>query len=294
MARGRDIVSVLIRNVFDGCLPRRALLVLAALIVVAGCASRPDQDATQGADSQATEDFIEVEEDNDPLELPNRFIFAFNLALDVIIFKPVAATYRFILPVEVRDSIRNALRNLRTPVVLVNDLLQGEMERAEITLTRFAINSTLGVAGLFDVADGWGYPHHDEDFGQTLGVHGIGEGIYLVLPVLGPSSARDGVGLVVDTFLDPLTYVGAEYDIERELLLRTVVAGVDRRARNIENLEELQRDAIDFYARIRSLYRQTRQNDINNGATTGPTPMPGLTDLDFEYDLNDDQVGNKQ
>lgn len=297
LARGRGIVFVLIGEIFGGSLPRRVVPVLAALVVVAGCASKPDQAAMDAAEAQETDDFFmeaEVEDDNDPLELPNRFIFAFNMALDVVILRPVAATYRFLLPVEVRDSIRNVLRNLRTPVVLANDLLQGDLDRAETTLTRFAINSTVGIGGLFDFAEDWGYPYHDEDFGQTLGVHGVGEGLYLVLPIFGPSSARDGVGMLVDTFLDPLTYVGAEYDIQNELLLRTVVSGIDRRSRNIETLEDLQRDAIDFYARIRSLYRQTRENDIKNGAEAGPTPTPSLSNLDFEFEPDDDQVGSKK
>lgn len=277
----------------------RLAAVLAVLLIVAGCASRPKA-PDQAAEAQGTgagediEELFVIEDENDPLEIPNRFIFAFNMTLDVFIFKPAAATYRFLLPVQVRDSLRNFLRNLRTPVVLLNDLFQGEFERAETTTVRFALNSTAGVFGLFDVAADWGYPYHDEDFGQTLAVHGVGEGFYLVLPLFGPSSARDGVGIVVDTFLDPLTYVADQYDVQTQFLARPLVDGIDKRSRNIEDLEDLQRDAIDFYARIRSLYRQSRRNEINNGEVFGPTPMPGLSEMDFDLDLDEGQVGSKQ
>lgn len=263
---------------------RRFGAVLAVVLVLAACANR-NADAPVAGTPSATADIYEIDDDNDPLEIVNRFIFAFDMTLDVFIFKPAAATYRFLLPVEVRDSVRNVIRNLRTPVVLANDLFQGEMERAETTTMRFLINTTVGVLGIFDVADGWGYPHHDEDFGQTLAVHGAGEGFYLVLPIFGPSSLRDGFGLVVDILLDPLTYVGQAYDVDDELLTRPVVGGIDTRSRNIETLEDLQKDSIDFYARIRSLYRQSRANDIRNGAGAGDQ-VPGL--YSSEIDFGDD------
>lgn len=284
------------RDTFNRLVGCRLLILFAALVVVAGCASQPETAPESGGPETAQaspefEDMAAFEEPGDPLEIPNRFIFAFNLALDVFIFKPAAATYRFLLPEEVRDSVRNFLRNLRTPVVLANDLLQGEWERAETTATRFALNTTVGVLGLFDIASGWGYAYHDEDFGQTLGVYGVGEVVYIVLPILGPSSARDGVGIVVDTFFDPLTYVADAYDFETELLARSALTGVDRRSRNIESLESLQRDAIDFYARVRSLYRQTRDNEIRNGEVLGPTPIPGISEFDFGTTLDDEQIG---
>ncbi len=123
----------------DWPLYRRLIVLLAALTLVAGCAGQPKPaaDTWSASDNQDIED---VDEENDPLELLNRFTFSFNLALDTLIFKPSAATYRFLLPVEVRDSVRNALRNLSTPVVLANDLLQGELDRAETTLVRFLVN----------------------------------------------------------------------------------------------------------------------------------------------------------
>lgn len=270
----------------DFGMTRRCLALLALLAMLTACASQPKDAAESmtpgGSATESAELGFEEDDDNDPLETLNRFIFAFDLTLDVFILKPVAATYRFMVPVVVRDSVRNVLRNLRTPVVLANDLFQGEMDRAEDTTMRFLINTTVGLLGILDVADGWGYPHHDEDFGQTLAVHGSGEGFYLVLPLFGPSSVRDGIGLLVDTFLDPLTYVGQAYDVNNELMARTAVDGIDKRSRNIETLEDLQKDSIDFYARIRSLYRQTRANDIRNG-TSGDSASPGLYSTEFKF-----------
>ncbi len=269
---------------------RSLIVLLAALTLVAGCASQPKPAAdTWSANNH--QDIEEADEENDPLELLNRFGFSFNLALDTFIFKPGAATYQFLLPVEVRDSVRNALRNLSTPVVLANDLLQGELDRAETTVVRFFVNSTVGLLGLFDVAADWGYPYHDEDFGQSLAVHGVGEGFYLVLPILGPSNPRDGIGRLVDTFLDPLTYVAQANDAEEYLLARTALAGIDLRSRNIEALDDLKRDSIDFYARIRSLYRQSRANAISNGEAQDDMPTPGLYSFDFDADDEDKPEG---
>ncbi len=274
----------------DWPLYRRLIVLLAALTLVAGCASQPKPAADPWSASN-NQDIEEADEENDPLELLNRFAFSFNLALDTLIFRPGAATYRFLLPVEVRDSVRNALRNLSTPVVLANDLLQGDLERAETTLVRFFVNSTVGLLGLFDVAADWGYPYHDEDFGQTLAVHGVGEGFYLVLPIFGPSNPRDGIGILVDTFLDPLYYVAEATDAEEYLLARTVIRGIDARSRNIEALDDLKRDSIDFYARIRSLYRQRRANEISNGETQGDMPTPGLYSFDVDADDEDKPEG---
>ncbi len=274
----------------DWPLYRRLIVLLAALTLVAGCASQP-KSAADNWSANDSQDIEEIDEENDPLELLNRFTFSFNLALDTLIFRPGAATYRFLLPVEVRDSVRNALRNLSTPVILANDLLQGELERAETTLVRFFVNSTVGLLGLFDVAADLGYPYHDEDFGQTLAVHGVGEGFYLVLPILGPSNPRDGIGILVDNFLDPLTYVAKANDAEEYLYARRAVKGIDLRSRTIETLDDVKQDSIDFYARIRSLYRQSRANAIGNGEVQGDMPTPGLYSFDFDADDEDKPEG---
>src|SRR5476651_1235063 len=144
---------------------------------------------------------------NDPYEHTNRSIFAFDQSIDHAIARPVAVFYNHAVPEFARDGVHNFLGNLDAPVTLGNDVLQGEPSRAGQTLGRLVINSTLGVAGLVDIAARVGIPRHDEDFGQTRGVWGAGEGPYLVLPLVGPSNPRDLSGEVVDYFMDPLTYL---------------------------------------------------------------------------------------
>lgn len=224
--------------------------------------------------------------DNDPLETVNRFIFAFNDAVDTMVIKPAAVTYRFLVPDPVRDSVHNAITNLNGPVILANDLMQGEWDRAETTAMRFLINSTVGVAGLFDVAADWGYEYHREDFGQTLGSWGVGEGFYLVLPIVGPSTLRDAVGMGVDALIDPWKYVldygtGLSDDTIFWILVgRRAIEGLDLRERNLETLDSIRRDSVDYYARMRTLYRQNRQSEIRNGELDD-IPVPGLTEGDW-------------
>lgn len=206
----------------------------------------------------------ELQPANDPFEIPNRFIFAFNQTLDVAIIRPAAVLYRDLVPEYVRERVHLALRNLNEPVTFANDLLQGEWKRAKDTMDRFLLNSTGGVLGFWDVATDLGHPHHSEDFGQTLAVHGVGEGPYLVLPLFGPSNARDATGKLVDHFLDPFTYIADETGKEEWQLYRSGMEGLDFRTRNLETLDEVERDALDFYARLRSLYRQRRNAEIKN------------------------------
>ena len=258
-------------SIHENKLLRSILAAMLSVFLLVGCAS--DGDFTEEQFAQSDDGFSDVDQDVDPLEGLNRFTFAINQFLDTMVFRPLAATYRVLLPQFMRDSIRSFLRNLNTPVILANDLLQGSWDRAGTTLTRFAINTTAGVGGLYDAADDFGYPYHDEDFGQTLGVWGIGPNPYLVNPILGPSTLRDSVGILVDSFFDPLTYV-----LDDEILLgRTFVRGIDFRSRNIEALEDLERDAVDFYARLRSVYLQRRVDEINNGDIDEDQPAPGLT-----------------
>ena len=134
-------------------------------------------------------------------------MFDGSIAADKTVLKPIATGYRDGVPAPVRDSVRNFMNNLDTPVVFANDMLQGELTRAKITFVRAGINTTLGVGGLFDVATEWGYARHSEDFGQTLAVWGVGEGPYLFLPFIGPSNPRDLAGFGADILLDPLTWI---------------------------------------------------------------------------------------
>ncbi|MBN4016549.1 VacJ family lipoprotein [Rhodospirillaceae bacterium AH-315-P19] len=202
---------------------------------------------------------------NDPIEYVNRGILDFNLLIDRFFLKPVAQGYRFLFPAQVRKGIHNALRNLQTPTVLANDLLQGKFERAATTVGRFAVNSTIGIGGIFDVAVDWGMEPHVEDFGQTLAVWGVPDGPYLMLPVVGPSNPRDLVGGLVDSFADPFRLWANHEDKEWITYARSGLSGIDRRERNIERFDDLQRTSIDLYATIRSLYRQDRLDKIHDG-----------------------------
>ncbi|MEM7172653.1 MAG: VacJ family lipoprotein [Pseudomonadota bacterium] len=250
---------------------RTLAMVLAVCLFAAACASKDDGG---DFDDDGGDDFgYELPDDNDPLETPNRFIFAVNDALDTLVFQPVAATYRFLLPEFARNSVQSFFRNLRAPVNLANNLLQGDWEGAEQTMGRFAINTSFGVLGLFDMATDAGYPYREEDFGQTLGTYGVGEGFYLVLPIFGPSSLRDGTGRLVDWGLDPLSYILTF----EESIARRAIEGTDTRSRNIETIEALKADSIDFYARVRSLYRQNREDEINNGRPAEEVPSPDFS-----------------
>jgi len=259
------------------------LSVIAALVlsvfVVAGCTTMP-------SDPDARAAYLEA---SDPLEPLNRAIFSFNIGVDKAILRPLAAVYNTVLPDPVRDGVRNVLNNLRTPLILANDILQGEIGRASKTVGRFLLNSTIGIGGLFDVASGLGFEFHDEDFGQTLAVWGIGEGPYLMLPILGPSNPRDAIGLVGEYFADPV--VIWTNNTEREWLhyTRTGVNAVDSRSRNVGTLEELERTSLDFYAAVRSLYRQRRMDEIRNGESGDLVGLPSIT---FDLDKNLDTLSN--
>jgi phospholipid-binding lipoprotein MlaA len=210
------------------------------------------------------------EDPDDPLEPLNRGIFQFNRVLDGLLLEPAAIMYRAATPQFFRTGVRNFLANLTTPVVLANDLLQGEFARAELTLGRFMMNTILGLGGVIDVGGKLGMPdRHYEDFGQTLAVYGVGPGPYLMLPLLGPSSGRDAIGRVVDIAFDPLSVV----EVADPGLVSTEIALARRAAEllsfreaNIEQIDELERSSIDLYAAVRTLYGQYRANEIRNGA----------------------------
>lgn len=219
--------------------------------------------------------------DGDPLETLNRFTFAFNDMLDTLFLRPAAYTYRELLPLGVRNAVRSFLRNLSTPVILMNDLLQGDGDRALNTSKRFFVNTAFSL-GFYDYAKELDLPYYEADFGQTLATYGAGEGFYLVLPVFGPSSLRDATGSLVDNLLDPLTYVMAGDDGRLMSAGRAGTSGVDTRSRNIEALDQALADSLDDYIRIRSLWRQVREQQIQKRESldesdpdfgTGPLPQ---------------------
>jgi phospholipid-binding lipoprotein MlaA len=194
----------------------------------------------------------------DPIEPVNRGIFYVNDKLYRWVFRPVAKGYKYVVPEGVRIAVRNFFSNLGTPIRAVNTLLQGKLVATGTELARFGINSTIGMAGFFDAAKQFDLSRKDEDTGQTLGVYGLGHGMYVVLPILGPSSARDAVGIVGDMFLDPLSYlpttegaIGARaFRSETELSFR------------FEEYDELTGAAVDPYIAVRDAYLQHREKRV--------------------------------
>jgi phospholipid-binding lipoprotein MlaA len=233
---------------------------LALLIALGACASR---DAGSGASAAA----------GDPLEPFNRQVFSVNTAVDDAVLRPVAVGYRHVVPRFARDRVRSFLGNLQEPRILANNLLQFRLLDAAHTTLRFAFNSTVGLAGLFDVATGWGIARRQGDFGQTLYAWGLEDGPYLMLPLLGPSNPRDTVGLVADVFLDPFNWL---LPIEVSVG-RGVLSGIDLREQNIEGLDELRRGSLDYYARLRSVWQQRRDAELGRGGEPGQ-PVDVLED----------------
>ncbi len=242
-------------------MPRAALTRIAvslfALALVAGCATPPPAD-----DKEAVAEFEQL---NDPLEPMNRAIFEFNQVVDRAMLKPLAQGYRAVVPPFGRDRVRDFLNNLRSPIIFANDLLQGEPDRAVQTAMRFAFNTGFGAAGLFDVAAPGGIPYHDEDFGQTFAVWGIGEGPYLVLPILGPSNPRDTVGLAAEWLVDPLNLYLDRIGADWAIWSRAGMYGIDKRERYLDKLDEIERGSLDYYASLRSMNRQIRATEVKNG-----------------------------
>lgn len=249
---------------------RRLPLILPGLLgaglAISGCAA---PSAPGAAPAGAAEESF-----NDPFEDTNRAIFGFNQAVDRTVLVPVAKTYRTVLPPPMRQSLHDFLQNLNGPVIFVHDLLQGEFGLAGNTLGRLAINTTIGVGGMFDVATRVGIPHHSNDLGITLATWGFDEGPYIVIPVLGPSNPRDLVGQIGDSVADPGNQVASQYNKLYASLARGVASGIDVRSRNIESLADIERTALDYYATIRSLYRQRRAAQLRHEKSDLPNPTP--------------------
>lgn len=254
--------------------------VLVAGAILAGCASAPSAN-----DPEALAEYREI---NDPIEPINRAMFEFNRGLDTMLLRPAGTFYKAFMPPPLQELVHNFLNNLKTPVVLLNDLLQGETARAGDTFARFAINTTVGVLGFGDPATSMGYERHREDFGQTLSVWGAGEGLYLVLPVFGPSNPRDVVGRVVDTLTDPVWHYAQNTDREYIPNQRFVAEAIDFRATNMDEIDDLQRTSLDYYAAVRNLYRQIRADDIRNGAPPMNNGLPamGANDMPTMYSMD--------
>tara|TARA_B100001057_G_scaffold43396_1_gene38798 strand:+ start:914 stop:1639 length:726 start_codon:yes stop_codon:yes gene_type:complete len=200
----------------------------------------------------------------------SRSIFKFNMAFDKAVLRPIAEGYNK-LPDPIKDGTSNFTSNVATLLSIPNSLLQGNVKQVGHATGSFLINSTVGIFGVFNPAEKMGLKPHKEDVGQTLGAYGVGPGCYLVLPILGPSTARDSFGLIADTFVDPFAHVTIR---ENELLgisgndidyfsVKGVTA-VDFRAENDQNLESLKKNSLDLYSSLKSVYLQSRENKIRN------------------------------
>ena len=216
----------------------------------------------------------------DCFESLNRATFALNQGLDKVIFEPVAKAYR-VLPSPIRTGTSNALDNISNLVTIPNNILQGDFKKAGVNTGRFVVNTTVGIVGIFDVAQKIGFPEYEkEDYGQTLGVMGVGAGCYLVLPVLGPSTVRDTAGSFInvlggDPWYNASVNGNNEYLSDTAYLTTRVLAGIDFRAKNIDSFENLEKNSMDFYASVRSLYLQDRQQKIINSSVTTETMDDG-------------------
>ena len=237
--------------------------------------------AAAALSAMATAGCATVTADNpDPYEDFNRQMFAFNEGLDQAVIEPVAYGYRAVTNEPVREGVGNFASNLGEPLTFVNHLLQGKLPDAGATLGRFVVNTTVGVAGVFDPASTMGMQRTNEDFGQTLGVWGVNSGPFIVLPFLGPTTPRDIVGKGGDAALNPLNYPEFESDDEIRLGI-TVLGGINTREGAIERIDEL-RQQIDPYTTLRRLYGRTRAADIGIPYDE-PNDAPELTDDELDF-----------
>ena len=233
----------------------------------------------------------------DCFEKLNRATFALNMGLDKVIFKPISKGYRK-LPSPIRTGTGNALSNLSNLITIPNNILQGDFGSAANNSARLLINTTIGIAGIFDPANSLGFEKREkEDFGQSLGVMGVGEGCYLVLPVLGPSTVRDTLGSLIAmnggdvwhniTVRDDEEYV-KEFK-ESDYWVSRVTSGVDFRAKNLEAFDAMEKNSVDLYATVRSLYLQDRKKKINNSGGKTEAMDDGdwdtLESINFRYEV---------
>ena len=228
-------------------------MVVALPLALAACAHVPTEPEAR----------VEYERNNDPAEPTNRAIFAGNKFVDDHALQPVARGYEKYIPGRVRKCVHNFVGNLGQPAIAMNDVLQGNFGRAWNTFQRFALNTTVGGAGFFDVATDWNRPEHQADFGQTLGVWGVGAGPSVQLPLFGPSNVRDSFGKVVDAVTNPVGLIAGGP--------ATAASGgvgfVDKRASALAASQELERDSLDYYAAVRSVAAQRRAALVTEGRT---------------------------
>ncbi|MEQ8966717.1 MAG: VacJ family lipoprotein [Azospirillaceae bacterium] len=260
---------------------RASLAGLVAAAALAGCAGTGQGDGSA------------LDRVNDPLEPANRVIFAANQAVDTVVLRPVAVTYGTWVPEPIQYNVRSFLRNLRSPLIIANELLQGDWEGAERATARFFVNTIAGAGGIVDIAgDNLGIPFEPEDFGQTLAVWGVDSGPYIVLPLFGPSTLRDATGLGVEMVADPVTNQ-LDWGLLDETPMEYVRPGLtaaDTRYRTLEATDELEASSLDYYAAVRSFYLQDRARQITDGAS-----QEGGSDFEIpDYDETGDTASRPE
>lgn len=251
-------------------------LMLTAMLVITGCAST---EVKKSAAAPAKAKTMSSKTNKiDPYEGFNRSMYDFNMGLDKYVLKPVADSYKFVTPGFMQTGVTNFFTNLKGINVVLNDVLQGKFDQSASDTGRFLTNSTVGVLGLFDVASDWGMPNNVEDFGQTLAVWGVDQGAYLVLPVLGPTTVRDGTAIVVDKAANPGTYVPGT----------GIVEGINDRANAEGALNFIDEAALDPYVFTRESFLQYRNNLIKDGKADTSN-----YDLDVDAALQDTESDSK-
>ena len=225
--------------------------------------------ASAGSDNELKINKVKTKEIKDCFEKLNRATFSFNQGLDKAIIKPIAKGYRR-LPDQIQRGADNVVNNLSNLITIPNNVLQGDIKLALINSGRLVINTTIGILGTIDMANKMGFPKYvKEDYGQTLGAWGVGPGCYLVLPVLGPSNLRDTAGSFAnvmggDPWYNASSHGNNEFLSEKVYLTSKALSGISFRSNNIESLDNLEENSIDFYASVKSLYTQDRENKIKN------------------------------
>ncbi len=238
-----------------------ALLLVGAGFLAGGCATSGNPD--------------------DPYEQFNRQMYAFNDSLDRAVVAPVARGYRAVTNKPVREGVTNFVNNLGEPVTFANELLQGKLGNAAGTAGRFVINTTVGVAGIFNPAGAMGIERTDEDFGQTLGVWGVESGPYLVLPLLGASSPRDVLGIAADVAMNPINHARFDGDDETRLGLG-VLGGISARERNLDLVDDARDTQLDPYTTLRRFHVRNRAAEVGN-ITTDPEEVEEVPDYELDF-----------
>jgi phospholipid-binding lipoprotein MlaA len=239
-------------------LHRSATAALLSFLLLAGCAAHSTR------------------KDYDPWEPLNRQLFWFNQKVDDYVLEPVARGWDFISPRRVKDSVRNFFLNMRFPINTVNNILQADARETAIHISRFMVNTTFGIAGLFDPATDWGLIAGEEDFGQTLGRWGVGPGPYLVIPLLGPSTVRDAFRFPVDGFISGVGFTGYGNFFAGAAVLELI----NFRAENLDTVARAKEASLDYYAGVRNFYLQLRRAQINDSRILPSEQTEDLYDVE--------------